>query len=323
MKPSTKKRNPESPTPVLPLERVVWAVDPFAEDPATERRTGAALAHLEKSADALRVQPVYLVPSPEDAVLGSQSIDARSPWGQRTLRLLADLVKKAKLRRAETPRLLTQPGNSIQLATAELVTYARTENASAIAVGTHSRRGAARFFLGSFAETLVLSSPLPLLVVNPRAESTRAPKRILFPTDFSDGSREAFAWVRALSRQLGAELHIFHRTLLGRDPSRAAFEPPAVPEELWMRLQEGRLSTGRRWLEEARSAGLSAELHVSRSRASVADAVSAAAKRLAPCLVVVASHGNTATARLLGSVARQLVRDAPCPVLVLPPKALK
>lgn len=298
-----------------PLERVVWALDPFGEDSAAEVRTGRVLGGFSVPT----VQPVYLVPSPEDAVLVTPPVDARSPWGQRTLAKMVEIAKKAKIR-SDTPKLLTQPGNSMQLAVIELVNFAKAEKASAIAVGTHSRKGAARFFLGSFAETLLLSSPLPVLVANPRVTHPRPAKRVLFPTDFSDASREAFAWVRSLAKQLDAELHLFHRNLLDRDPARVAYEPPAVPEALWLRLQEGRLTTGRLWLAEARAAGLRAELHVSRSRRSVAEAVAATAKRLAPCMVVLASHGNALATKLLGSVARQLVRGAPCPVLVIPPK---
>jgi len=300
-----------------PMERVVWAVDPFAADLGIEARTGAVLHAL--GSKLTRVQPVYLVPAPEDAVLGSQPVDARSPWGQRTLERIGQVVAKAKVK-AEAPKLLTQPGNSMQLAAAELVTFARAENAQLIAVGTHSRKGPARWFLGSFAETLLLTSPLPVLVANPRSTERRAVKRILFPTDFTDNSREAFAWVKSLAKQLGVELHLFHRNLMDRDPARIPFEPPAVPEALWLRLQEGRLSTGRQWLEEARASGIKAQLHVSRSRASVAEAVSASAKRLAPCMIVLASHGNVVASKLLGSVARQVVRDAPCPVLVIPPR---
>jgi nucleotide-binding universal stress UspA family protein len=312
-------RNDAPPTPA-PLEKIVWALDPFAADAAAEARPGKVLAALQRCAPGLRVAPVYVVPTPEDAVLGTQPLDPRAPWCQRTLERIAGVAKAAKLSPAGKPKLVAQPGHSLHAAVLELVQHARAEKASAIAVGTHSRRGAARWFLGSFAETLLLSSPLPVLVVNPKTVEPKKFQRLLFPTDFSDGSREAFTWIRALARQLDAELHLFHRSLLDRDPARQPFDPPAVPEALWLRLQEGRLAAGRRWLEEAKAAGLKAELHVSRHRASVAEAASAAAKRLSASAIVLSSHGHAIAGRLLGSVARQLVRDAPCPVLVVPPR---
>jgi len=48
---------------------------------------------------------------------------------------------------------------------AELLVASRAENADLIVIGSHGRRGLQRFFLGSVAESIVRSAPIPVLVV--------------------------------------------------------------------------------------------------------------------------------------------------------------
>ena len=46
-----------------------------------------------------------------------------------------------------------------------LIAVAKRENADLIVTGSHGRRGVRRVFVGSVAETIVRTSPIPVLVV--------------------------------------------------------------------------------------------------------------------------------------------------------------
>ena len=143
---------------------------------------------------------------------------------------------------------------------------------------------------------------------------------IVHPTDFDEPSKEAFRVARSLAGALGARLVVFHvvapPALVTQD-GRVILDPrDAEPVDLWAEYRTlqadtpkvpvqyavvvGDKSTARRLLEEkVREQG---------------DGV----------LVVMGSHGRTGLSRLLwGSKAEEVVRESPCPVLVVkasPPK---
>jgi len=52
-------------------------------------------------------------------------------------------------------------------ATEKILEYARTEGIDLVVLGTHGRKGMERAIFGSVAERVIMSSPLPVLVVNP------------------------------------------------------------------------------------------------------------------------------------------------------------
>lgn len=56
----------------------------------------------------------------------------------------------------------------------ELVNYADTQGADLIVIGTHGRTGLMHLLMGSFAETVMRESHLPLLVIRSRHEEDEA-----------------------------------------------------------------------------------------------------------------------------------------------------
>jgi nucleotide-binding universal stress UspA family protein len=133
---------------------------------------------------------------------------------------------------------------------------------------------------------------------------------ILFPTDFSERSTAAFHLATALARDYRAHLLVLHV----RDVPVAAFgefgamPPPDVPAraELLDQLRELRPPDESIPVEHLLSDGNPAEeiIHIADDR---------------HCdLIVMGTHGRTGLSRLLmGSVAEEVVRKAPCPVLTL------
>jgi nucleotide-binding universal stress UspA family protein len=85
---------------------------------------------------------------------------------------------------------------------------AREVDARLIVVGAHSRRGAARLFIGSAAERTMLLADRPVLLVHPGAGAIddwiegKRPLRVVMGLDRSAASMAALDWVRTL-RQLG------------------------------------------------------------------------------------------------------------------------
>jgi nucleotide-binding universal stress UspA family protein len=139
---------------------------------------------------------------------------------------------------------------------------------------------------------------------------------ILHPTDFSEHSRPALELAFALARDYGARLVVLHAVAAPVVIYREAVVAPS-PDELraaaWDQL-EGLEVPGAGARVERRLGDGDAPAEILR-----------AAQQLKADLIVMGTHGRTGLGRLLmGSVAEQVVRRAPCPVLTVrtPPAAL-
>lgn len=137
-------------------------------------------------------------------------------------------------------------------------------------------------------------------------------KRILLATDLADGSQSAVEFISTLAAQLGSELHLLH---VAAGPSRAAGgDPIELPNEL--QSQFDRLSL---------TASFNRVHTVSAIRTGrPAEAIVSYARTMEIGLIAMGTRGRGhLTQSLLGSAAEQVIRTAPCPVLVLPPSCFK
>lgn len=137
---------------------------------------------------------------------------------------------------------------------------------------------------------------------------------IVHPTDFDEPSKEAFRVARSLAQALGARLVVFHvvppPAIVTQDGGylRAPFE--AEPIDLWAEYR----------MLAADSPGVPVQFavvvgHESQSRRQLEEKVREQGEGV---LVVMGSHGRRGLSRLLwGSKAEEVVRDCPCPVLVV------
>ena len=140
--------------------------------------------------------------------------------------------------------------------------------------------------------------------------------KILVPTDFSEPSGKALAYGQTLARQFGASLHLLHAV---EEPLTQGWEGYSLPIVLPTLREQAMAEAGRR-LEEAvpkaerdRNA---TELVVRLGDPS--REIVRFAKERGIDLIVMGTHGRSGVAHLLlGSVAEQVVRSAPCPVLTV------
>jgi nucleotide-binding universal stress UspA family protein/quercetin dioxygenase-like cupin family protein len=136
-------------------------------------------------------------------------------------------------------------------------------------------------------------------------------RTILHPTDFSETSRYAFQTACALARDHKARLILFHVL----PPVQACLMPDPAPNPLQPAESQDCLKRWRfAWPEPA--AGIHVEHRVAEGD-SPREIVRMA--QALPCdLIVMGTHGRTGLRRLLaGSVAEEVLRQAPCPVLAV------
>ena len=114
----------------------------------------------------------------------------------------------------------------------DIVRHARAVGAQLLVLGTHSRKGAARFFLGSVAENAIRTAPCPVVVIPPATQGgpasarNNAPLEIVVGIDFSPASDAALAWLRRLLERASCRVRLVHLYSPAREHERLGFDPP-------------------------------------------------------------------------------------------------
>ncbi len=147
------------------------------------------------------------------------------------------------------------------------------------------------------------------------AMATFTVTRVLVPVDFSEPSEAAIACATTLAQQFGARVDLLH--VIDDPMMLGSWEGDLERPERRMVLEDLSSSARHRLESQARDLsgrGLDVRIHVRPGRA--VPAILEMAAEAASDLIIMGTHGRSGVAHLLmGSVAEQIVRAAPCPVL--------
>lgn len=142
------------------------------------------------------------------------------------------------------------------------------------------------------------------------------PKRVLWPTDFSDLSLEGARYARAFRDAYGAELHVLHVIAPPLSPDVSVMIPAEVPISY---SEPELIEASRKSLEQI----VLQNFGDTQARREVvfgdpAMTICAYADEHQINLIIVTTHGRTGLGHvLIGSTAERIVQHAPCPVLTL------
>jgi nucleotide-binding universal stress UspA family protein len=137
-------------------------------------------------------------------------------------------------------------------------------------------------------------------------------KTILHPTDFSDCSQDAFRLARSLTRDQGARLIVLHVTSVP-DLAYKGYGAPGSP----LLAEEYRRKV-RQDLERLQPPDPQLGFERRLEEGDPVTEILRVAAEAGADLIVMGTHGKTGLRHvLMGSVAEQVVRKAPCPVLTL------
>lgn len=195
-----------------------------------------------------------------------------------------------------------------------LLALAAGSSVDALVCGTHGKGPVERFIAGSVSEEVLTNADLPVLMVRyglledaaDRAALARSFGRTLvLTTDFSASSTRALMAVLDLPARAVETLYLLH-----------AIDPSLDPAEA-RKAEEGAAFQLGNWAAMAERKGIAAHPVVRH-----ADPVIAALREIddrEATGVAAGTRGRGAlTEALLGSVSLTLVRQAPCPVLIVP-----
>jgi nucleotide-binding universal stress UspA family protein len=184
---------------------------------------------------------------------------------------------------------------------------------------THGRSGLGRWIYGSVAEQVLARSPAPVLLVRPTSSTeTLGPQRgettVLVPLDGSAFAEAALPHAAMLTRALGGTILLVRAT----EPETASYRSSG-------RVQDdsaGLILDAEPYLEDVaqrlRSTGLSVQTVLEEGPPGEAIADHSAA--VGTGLIIMTTHGRMGIARaFLGSVALEVVRRSPLPVMLIRP----
>jgi nucleotide-binding universal stress UspA family protein len=190
------------------------------------------------------------------------------------------------------------------------------QHADVVVMGTHGRGLVGRWLIGSVTQSLLRKINVPILTVC-HATGPLSFKRILFATDFSEGSAEGLDFIMDLAATLNAEVIVAH--VIDKRPM-VTYETPEVAAVFDAEQQ--------RFLEEAQTAFKQLEVEASTRKVRVetvlgegipADAIARIADENTVDFIVLAVSRKSRMDRiLLGSTAEKVIRDANVPVLSVP-----
>ena len=138
-------------------------------------------------------------------------------------------------------------------------------------------------------------------------------ENVLVATDFSLLSEPALLWAKAIARRYGSELYVTHVI----SPAETALVPP----EYWGSTQEAIEEAAAREMEglDTNLRGVAHKMLL--QHGGVWESISEAIEKFRIDLVVMATHGREGLGRLImGSIAEEVFRQVPCPVLTVGPK---
>jgi len=189
----------------------------------------------------------------------------------------------------------------------EIVDLAGRPNVEAVVMTTHGRRGIDRLKLGSVAEEVLRHAPVPMLVARPDAASLEG-GRLVVALDGSPAAERVLPDALRLARALGRPLDLV-RVALPIAVAGGLGEPlvplPVDDPSPYLNALASRLDAGGVEIRTVALEGRAAPQIVAHAQSERAG------------LLLLTTHGRTGLGRLLmGSIAEEMLRTAPCPVWV-------
>jgi universal stress protein E len=216
---------------------------------------------------------------------------------------------------ATTPDVVVRPGNPARVI---LDTIAR-EKPDLVIMGPHERRGVVDALQGTIAEKIVSSRNCPVLVVQQRAKT--AYRNVLLALDVAAGSRAALRAAEQFVLRDGAQAAVIHAcasvdlaVLQAADMEAAGlgFQPECSPDVATASMRD--------LLEQESADPRRYELVV--TQGNPLPTILRTIGRRKPDLLVMGTRGDGRMRRaVLGSVANQLLKVAPCDILIVPRSA--
>ncbi|MCB0408217.1 MAG: universal stress protein [Bdellovibrionales bacterium] len=301
-------------------KNIIWTVDPFG-DLSKSIEQSAAMANYVAEKTKSKIEPVYVL-SPDGF---NWAGDFSSAWVKKVQPQIEEklnaLIKKVGIKTL-APTILVHKLLSLTGDTKKVVQHAKKTGAQMIVLTTHARTGLNRFILGSFAETAILHSKVPLLLLNPHAEVPKTLNKTLFATDLSKESKRGFKKFLKNCKGLVSEIVIYHKL---PDPIEPIVQTGVqMAGGGWVSVQQFLSNEGKereaecqKMAKDAEKMGFKTKVVIDRTTGFVTDSINEEVKKSQVQMVAMVSKTGPVSTILIGSIGRQLTRTSDVPVYLI------
>jgi nucleotide-binding universal stress UspA family protein len=192
-------------------------------------------------------------------------------------------------------------------------------HASVVVIGPHGDRPRPWRFLGTTADRVVRTSPVPVLVAT--TPTAHPPRRILVPVDDDSAASPVLEWTRDLSGQFDADvilLHVWSNAVYSHVASMSYAET-RTETDARREIESELRGVAEHWLNHVARSGLARERVTSTvAWGKTGDVVLETAESSRAELIVLGRNGSgLVSGALLGRTTATVLHGARCPVLVV------
>lgn len=287
------------------LGEIVWAVNPL-DDAGSHAHSLALLGSLWRGLRS-RVHPAFVL-SPTALRVPPRSFPSvRQAFDLLARKRFDELVHDWGEPAMQPLTILDgNQGSDVE----KMNRFAQEQSAEAILVSTHARSGLSRFWLGSFAEDLLLQTERSVFTVNSSTLVRDGFRSLLFPTTFTEPYRKDFERVVKFCKAFDATLTLYYK-----DPF---VDAGLVQSEVQPYLREAAIKLAedaKAWRDWAEEAGVRVHLQIESGPGYLLPRLVKIASEKNMDLIVMASGSSTFCS---GHLARHVIRHSPCPVWAIP-----
>lgn len=290
------------------MKSLVWAVDPLAHEKGVFKSQFQSVKLFAERAKA-EVFPVYVL-APSSLALPNSLVKDQLP----RLEAYAESSLKKHFASAGTfaglhdPVVIVQSKRSHSESARALCEFAGTKPDAAVVLSRSNKSTMERFFLGSFVETIVGMTAVPLLVLT---ESTLdSIDRVAIPVEFTDACQQALEPMLAQAQSFKVESTFVHIVEEFVDYAFATFDSAINVSELSQRALADAESTLKTWASRYET---KPKWVVEQKAGSLAEGILSLAKQLKVDMVFL-YRGQTPGAR----VVKRILRETSIPILLFP-----
>lgn len=294
--------------------RIVWAVDILSQD---KKVRGSAEKTLKAFSGKcpLEVVPIYIVRLSEQVAPLSHG-EGRKILLENVKNAMQRWLKNSTIQ-TESPVPVLQKGIYLRSDIDALVSESKKQKADFILVNTHARKGLSRFWMGSFAETLMHHSQLPVLFLNPQAKPLSQMKTVLAPTQLTPGSDQALNRIAEFAKRLDAELVLYNNIeYFVATPELAFTETMVFTQNIQKGVKQRQKTLDQIASKISKKHKVKVKTLVDEKDLRVSDGIIKASKKLPNCLIAMTAQTGPVLSVLVGSTTRRVVREAVAPVMV-------
>jgi nucleotide-binding universal stress UspA family protein len=305
---------------LMQVDKIIWAVDPFAEQVMLQRASAWALNELTQAYPSSVIQPVFLA--------NDFSAEGRIP--QRLIRSyvekvqtfandsLSKITHRIPLKNVRPLQVISRPFESVKQGVQELIRNAAHQGGHLIVAGTRAGKGGSSplGFAGSFVESLLEHSDIPVLAVNPHWKHGAGIPSLLFPSDLSPDSHKWFVETLELAKTIQAKVILFHRISLPlSQPLDTAIRIfPEIRDTLQKKIKASH-GEAKRWAQDAKRAGVKlSQVIDSQLSGSVLDALLKCLEQHPSSVMIMPPLSETYPR----STIQSLMKRSPFPMLYVP-----